>query len=37
MAENEITEEKVRAQIDALVQKAKKASEEYLKLDQQTD
>ena len=36
MAENEITEEKVRAQIDALVQKAKKASEEYLKLDQQT-
>ena len=36
MAENEITEEKVKIQIDALVQKAKKASEEYLKLDQQT-
>ena len=36
MAENEITEEKVKAQIDALVQKAKVAAQEYLKLDQQT-
>ena len=37
MANNEITEEeklKIKSMIDDLVEKAKKASEEYLKLNQ---
>ena len=36
MSENEMTEEKVKKQIDELVEKAKIASQEYLKLDQET-
>lgn len=36
MSENEMTEEKVKKQIDELVEKAKIASREYLKLDQET-
>ena len=36
MSENEMTEEKVKNQIDELIEKAKIASQEYLKLDQET-
>ena len=36
MSENEMTEEKVKKQIDELIEKAKIASQEYLKLDQET-
>lgn len=36
MSENEMTEEKVKKQIDELIEKAKIASKEYLKLDQET-
>lgn len=36
MSENEMTEEKVKKQIDELIEKAKIASQEYLKLDQKT-
>lgn len=36
MSENEMTEEKVKNQIDELIEKAKIASQEYLRLDQET-
>ena len=36
MSENEMAEEKVKKQIDELIEKAKIASQEYLKLDQET-